>query len=212
MSKPPGSIPLERALADLGEIGAQLAATTLFRGYRAWTVGVTGAIAIVAAAVQAAIVPWPAADRTGYLAVWLTAAALSLAVVAGELMVRYRASNSVLLRQSILQAVELFLPCIVAGGGLTLAILRFLPASAALLPGLWATLFSLGVFSSCRRLPRACWLVGAHYLVAGMVLLASAPSGAAFSPWGMGITFGAGQTATAVVLYYALERSHDRAE
>jgi hypothetical protein len=81
-----------------------------------------------------------------------------------------------------------------------------------LLPGLWATFFSLGIFSSWRKLPRPCFLIGAFYLVAGTALVAAAERGQSLSPYGMGTTFGVGQLATAAVLYFTLERKHGPAE
>ena len=41
-------------------------------------------------------------------------------------------------------------------------------AIAALLPGLWQVFFSLGVFASCRLLPKAVALIGVFHLVAGL--------------------------------------------
>ena len=91
---------------------------------------------------------------------------------------------------------------------LTLAVVRFAPVGIPLLPGLWAMLFSLGVFASWRKLPRPSLLVGTFYLLAGTVLIGAADNMQSLSPYGMGITFGAGQLATAALLYFRLERKH----
>ena len=100
-----------------------------------------------------------------------------------------------------------FLPSLVAGGLLTLVIVKRASESVWMLPGLWALVFSLGVFASCRLLTRAVFLVGAWYLVCGILALAWGQGEAALSPWIMGISFGVGQLLTAVILHVTLERS-----
>jgi hypothetical protein len=42
--------------------------------------------------------------------------------------------------------------------------------------------------------------------MAGAQLLIMAPQGGSLAPWGMGLAFGLGQAASAVVLYWNLER------
>ena len=79
-----------------------------------------------------------------------------------------------------------------------------------MLPGLWAILFSLGVFASFRLLPRPTYWVGVYYLMAGACCLAWAQGEAAFSPWAMGLTFGIGQFLAAAILYWNLERDHEQ--
>jgi hypothetical protein len=56
--------------------------------------------------------------------------------------------------EMIHSALEQFLPGIVAGFLLTGVLLRCAPQSLWMLPGLWQVLFSMGVFASCRFLPR----------------------------------------------------------
>ncbi len=186
----------------------QISQCTLFRGYRALTVAATGLMAIAAAVVQPVVIPAPEHDLAGYLALWITVAAISLTLVAVQLAGDYLATHSEFARRGILQAAEQFAPCVLAGGLLTVFLARFVPSAAALLPGLWAILFSLGVFASWRRLPRACLFVGHFYLLAGVALIALAGDDTALSPYGMGITFGVGQLATAAALYFAFERKH----
>ena len=70
-----------------------------------------------------------------------------------------------------------------------------------MLPGLWQILFSLGIFASCRLLPRATFGVAVFYLASGLTCLALARGDAAFSPWAMGFPFGVGQLLAAAVLY-----------
>jgi hypothetical protein len=74
-----------------------------------------------------------------------------------------------------------------------------------MLPGLWQVLYSLGIFASCRLLPRATFGVAMFYLAAGLTSLTLARGDAALSPWAMGLSFGIGQFLAAGVLYRTLE-------
>src|SRR5262249_34208647 len=103
---------------------------------------------------------------------------------------------------------EQFCPCLAAGALLTIVLVRAAPESVWMLPGLWQIIYSLGIFASCRLLPRATFWVAAFYLVTGLTLLAVAPGDASLSPWAMALPFGAGQLLAAAVLYSTLERDH----
>ena len=105
-------------------------------------------------------------------------------------------------------AIRQLVPCLIAGAGITLAILRHAPDACWMLPGLWAVLFSQGIFASSRLLPKPIFAVGIYYLVAGLFTLMLANDLYAFSPWAMALTFGVGQLFTAAVLYWTLERNH----
>lgn len=212
MTEHGASLSLQEALARIGDIRAKMTEATLFRGYRAVPVATTGVLAIFAALAQAAWIPEPGQRAFEYVILWAGLAGLCLVLVTVQLTWRYRTSESALARRSILRAVEAFAPCVLAGGLTTVMVLRFALVAAPLLPGLWATFFSLGIFSSARRLPPACWLIGAFYLMAGTALLALAGDGRSLSPFGMGITFGVGQLATATMLYFTLERNRAPSE
>jgi len=201
---------LNEALAEITAIRAQIARTETFRGYRAATVGFTGLLGLAGAAVQAARIPNPGQNTTAYLALWVGIAAICVVAVGLELGRRCYLADSPLGRQVTWLAVQQFLPSIVAGGLLTCTLMRFAPESLWMLPGLWATLYSLGIFASCRLLPRATSWAGVYYLVAGVAALALARGDAALSPWAMAGTFGVGQLLIAAIFYFTLERSHGR--
>jgi hypothetical protein len=199
---------LVEALERIDVIRAHVERTGVFRGYKAATVGCTGLLAFLAAAVQSIVVPDPWGNVHQYLQLWIGVAAVSVIAVATELATRYVKSDSPLQRAQTLRAVEQFVPCLVAGASVTWAIVRFSPDAANLLPGLWAIMFSLGIFASCRQLPPSAVLIAVYYLAAGTACLAMSRGLNAFSPWAMAGTFGVGQLLTAVVLYLALERHH----
>jgi hypothetical protein len=203
---------LRQALTQLAEIREQLARTEVFRGYRSLTVGFAGLVGLAAAALQAVWLPKPTERLEAYLALWTGAAAINLAVVGVEMWFRVRMARTEVERLATLFAVEQFLPSLVAGGLLTLVIVRTASESAWMLPGLWAILFSLGVFASCQLLPRAVFVVGAWYLVGGVLALLWGQGAATLSPWSMGIIFGGGHLLAAAILHFTLERSSEQTE
>ena len=202
---------LDEALAQISEIRQQMAQAQVFRGYRSATTGFTVLVAAAAAVVQSWWVPDPLRHLDAYLAVWCAAALASIIVVGVEMAVRSRRSGSSLQRQITLVVVDQFAPCLVAGALLTYVVAQFTRELAWALPGLWAVLFSLGLFASRRFLPRGVFLIGGYYLLAGLVCLTLDPPARALSPWTMGLTFGVGQALTALFLYWTLERGHGRA-
>src|SRR5215468_4131980 len=199
---------LREALTQITEIRLQLARTEVFRGYRAVPVAFSGMVAVLAAVIQAATIVDPMVQFGPYLALWVGAAVVSALAAGLEMLVRARNAASPLTRELTWLAVEQFCPCLLAGALVTVVLVRAAPASLWMLPGLWQIVYSLGIFASCRLLPRPTFWVAVFYLGTGLAVLAGGPGGAALSPWAMGLPFGAGQLLAAAVLYRTLERDH----
>jgi hypothetical protein len=200
---------LHEALTQISEIRRQMARTEVFRGYRALPVAFSGVLAVVAASVQAVWLPEPSAQVPAYLGLWVGTAVVSGLAAGAEMAWRARGPSAGLRREITWLAVEQFVPCLAAGALLTVVLFRAAPEGLWMLPGLWQVLFSLGVFASCRLLPRATFGVALFYLAAGLTTLTMARGEAAFSPWAMGAPFGVGQGLAALVLYRTLECHHD---
>jgi hypothetical protein len=197
---------LHDALSQISEIRRQMVRTQVFRGYRSVTVGFSGLLALLAASVQNAVAPNPSGDFRPYLLLWLSTAAVSVAGVAIEMVVRGR--RSALAAEHTALAVEQFVPCLVAGMMLTGVVARFVPESRWMLPGLWSIVFSLGAYASGRLLPRPLFWAAGYYLIGGCLCLVYAKGPQSFSPWAMAVPFGGGQLLTAGILYWTLERRH----
>jgi hypothetical protein len=200
-------VELREALAQIAEIRQQVARTETFRGYRAATVAFSGFVALSAGVVQSAVIRDAQSDVAPYLTLWCGAALLCLVATGVEMAVRARRNASICATELTWLAVEQFLPSVVAGGLLTFVVARFAGGDVWMLPGLWAMLFSLGIFASYRLLPRATFWVGAYYLLASVFALSNGAE-MALSPWTMGGMFGVGQIAAAAILYQSLERTH----
>jgi hypothetical protein len=199
---------LHEALTQITEIRSQLARTEVFRGYRAMPVAFSGGVAILAAVIQAASIADPRAQVGAYLALWVGAAVVSALAAGLEMIIRARNAATSVTRELTWLAIEQFCPCLVAGALLTVVLVRAVPDSMWLLPGLWQIVYALGIFASCRLLPRPTFWVAVFYLGTGLWVLSLGPEDAALSPWAMGLPFGAGQMLAAAVLYRTLERDH----
>jgi hypothetical protein len=194
---------LDRALAEIGAIREQIARGAKFHGLGPTAFAATGSLAGLAALGQARWIPHPAAQVMAFLTLWIAVAAVSAAVIGYEMIARSRRLHSDLADEMIGAAVSQFLPAAAAGGLVTVVLMRFAPQSLWLAPGLWQITFGLGVFASCRFLPRPMPIVGAWYLALGLASLAFAQGPLAFSPWTMGVAFGVGQLLVALVLRFA---------
>jgi hypothetical protein len=199
---------LHKALGDINSIRKQMAHSTEFHGYGPATLASTGVLAVAAAGAQALWVPDPANHILAYLGIWVWTAAMSAALIGTEMFTRTRRIHSGMADEMIRMAVEQFLPSVGVGALLTLVLLRAVPDALWMLPGLWQVIFSLGIFSSCRFLPRAVAAVGAWYLLTGLGCIALADN-RALSPWAMGIPYGAGQLLVAGILLFTTHESSD---
>jgi len=182
---------------------------TEFRGYGPLSIASSGVLALAVATVQTHWLPDAAHDPGVFLVIWISTAAVSVALTTTETIARVRKVHQGFASQMLRAALEQFLPCIAVGIALTAVVSRVARTEAWMLPGLWALVFALGVFASCRFLPRQMFAVGVWYLIAGLVCLMIASGPRTLMPWEMGIPFGIGQLLVAAVLYYGFEDTRE---
>jgi hypothetical protein len=199
---------LNRALGDISSIRRQMARSTEFRGYGPATLAATGLIAVLAAGVQALLLPDPVSHISTYLSIWVCTAALSAALTGVQMYTRTRRMHSGMSQEMMHMAVEQFLPSVGAGLLITIVLVRYVPAALWMIPGIWQVIFSLGIVSSCRFLPRPMLAAGAWYLLTGLACIALGDS-RALSPWAMGIPYGAGQLLVAAILLFGAHEGTD---
>ena len=188
---------LQQALSEIHSIRNQVAHGTEFRGYGPASIAASGVLALLVAAVQTL---WMAKsgkpDPMIWLGVWAGTAVVSVLLTGAETFVRSRRMHVGFAKEMIRSAVAQFLPAVMVGFLLTVVMMRVAADECWMLPGLWELIFSLGVFASCRFLPRQMFAVGVWYLAAGLFCLAAGSTTQALSPWSMGVPFGVGQLLT----------------
>jgi hypothetical protein len=201
---------LNRALADILEIRAQIAAGTAFKGYGPTTVALTGIIGFAAATTQSL---WPnlfAYSAQAFVIFWLVTGGVCTAAICLEMQGRSRRLHSHLADTLINQALEQLFPAATASLFLPLFMIRFAAHSLWMMPGLWQLFVSLGVFASIRNLPRKMALGGVWYFLSGFICLILASNSHTLSPWLMGIPFLGGQLLMAAALFLSAEASHEK--
>jgi hypothetical protein len=192
---------LERALNDIQAMRSQIALGTEFRGYGPAAFATTGVLGALAALLQSLWIENPAAEILSYLGLWIATALLSAVIIGIDVVTRSRRVHSGLADEMVQSAAEQLLPAAVAGGLLTIVLVRYAPQSLWMLPGLWQIVLSLGVFAACRMLPAPLLAVGVWYLGTGLACLILASEAHALPPWAMGLPFGIGQLLTAALIY-----------
>src|ERR1700691_3695466 len=196
---------LQQALSEIQSIRCQVARGTEFRGSGPGSIAVSGILALLVAAVQAR---WMAnTDIAIWLGVWAGTAAVSVLLTGVETFARSRRVHVGFAREMVRSAVAQFLPAVMVGFLLTVVMMSVAAQECWMLPGLWELIFCLGVFASCRFLPRQMFAVGVWYLAAGLFCLAAGSVDRVLSPWAMGIPFGIGQLLVAAVLQFGFEES-----
>lgn len=192
---------LHKALGDISSLRKQVARSTEFRGYGPLTLAATSGMALAAAAGQAVWMPHPSGHILSYLAIWIGTAVAATSLIASQTVTRTKRIHSGLADEMLRMAIEQFLPSVLAGALITTVLYLYVPSSLWLLPGIWQIIFSLGVFSSCRFLPRRMVIAGAWYLMTGLICIGCG-NARALSPLAMGVPYGAGQLLVAGILYF----------
>lgn len=205
---------LRDALSDLKEIRAQLDRTTGFRGFRSVAVGFSGILATAGAVVQ---LNWQTGANGNvslieFLVIWGAVAVCSIAAALIEMSIRSVYGSTKLVWKTHKKLAMHIAPSFFVGGILTAAV-----ASSAqdiwLLPGIWALIYSLGLFACWQQLPRLTVWAAIYFLVGGTVCLGHCmlfrdTSSLQLTGWYMALLFGGGQFLLGWILYWTLERNH----
>jgi MFS family permease len=197
---------LNQALIEIRSIRRQVAQATEFRGYGPFTLFATAILAMFAGVAQAHWFPEPATHPGQYVALWLTTGFFSAALIATQMLTRADRLHSGMADEMVRMAVAQFLPAAVAGAVLPFVLLQITHSVFWMLPGLWQIIFSLGVFASCRCLPRPMLLVGAWFLLTGLacIRLGDARS---LAPATMSVPYAVGMALVAAIHYLSAKKA-----
>ncbi|MBB6144039.1 hypothetical protein HNQ77_001991 [Silvibacterium bohemicum] len=197
---------LNRALADIRNIRRQVAETTEFHGYGPLTLSATAGFALLAGAIQSHYLPEPAAHPAQYVALWLSTGVISAALIAAQMLTRVNRLHSSMADEIVRAAVAQFLPAGITGVILPLVLLHITKDVFWMLPGLWQIIFSLGVFASCRTLPRPMLLAGSWFLLTGMASV-SLGDVRALAPATMADSYAVGMALVAAIHYLSARKA-----
>lgn len=199
---------LNRALTDIRSIRRQVAQTTEFHGYGPLTLFTTAFLAVITGVVQTHWLPEPAALPAQYVGLWLTTALLSAALIATQMLTRSNRLHSGMADEMIQLAVTSFLPAAVTGAVLPFVLLRVAPTEVWLLPGLWQIVLGLGIFASCRGMPRLMLVAGVWFLLTGFACLFLGDT-RALAPLTMSGPFAVGMAYGATIHHLSAKNAHE---
>jgi hypothetical protein len=170
----------DRALDNLQFIRSAMERAGSFTAVPGWGMVVVGVTALMAA--------WLAtrqARDADWLAVWLGEAVIGVVVGGAAMVQKARAANDPLLSGPGRRFGLSFLPPIVVGALLTIALHRV--ALFTLMPGAWLLLYGTAVATAGAFSVRVVPLMGACFMLLGAVALFAPVS---WSPWLMAAAFG----------------------
>jgi hypothetical protein len=197
---------LNQALTDIRSIRRQVAQTTEFRGYGPATLFATAIIALLTGIVQAHWLPDPAAHPAQYIGLWLSTGVVCAALIATQMQTRANRLHSGMADEMIRMAVAQFLPAAIAGVVLPFVLQHVTMNVVWMLPGLWQIIFSLGVFASCRCLPRLMNLVGVWFLVSGLACISLGDT-RSLSPLAMSGAYTFGMAFVGAIHYFSFKKA-----
>lgn len=170
----------DRAMDNLRYIRETMERATPFTGISGWgemAIGATALVASVIAAQQPTFYSW--------VAIWLAEALISLLIAGWSMDRKARAAQVPLFSGSGRKAVFSLAPPVIAGGLLTIVLVRAGLTDAV--PGVWLLLYGTGVITGGMFSVRAVPAMGLCFMVLGAVALFSPP---AFANWFMAAGFG----------------------
>ena len=170
----------ERAMDNLRYIRETMERATAFTGISGWgevAIGVTALIAAVLAANQATFKAW--------LAVWIAEGLISLLIAGWSMDRKARAASMPLVSGPGRKAVFSLSPPIIAGGLLTLVLMR--ARLTNLIPGMWLLLYGTGVITGGMFSVSVVPVMGGCFMVLGAIALFAPP---ALANWFMAAGFG----------------------
>lgn len=196
---------VEKAVEQISEIHRQMVKSEVFYGFKPVTLLLVGLTAFAVAAVQTWLIP-PASEHV-FLIQWLIVGCIIIVVIYGNIIYNYLRSGSNFEIHQMVRVCMQFVPSLAAGSIITVVFFLMENSAVALLPGLWAILFGLGIFSMRPYLPRFIGWAALYYLSAGGLLLYLTAYNLSLSPWGMGLTFGTGHLFAALIMHLDIERN-----
>jgi hypothetical protein len=170
----------DRAMDNLRYIRETMERATPFTG-----ISGSGEIAIGTTALIASVIAAQQPNFKLWFAVWMAEALISLLIAGWSMDRKARATRMPLFSGSGRKAVFSLAPSIIAGGLLTLVLVR--GELVSLIPGMWLLLYGTGVITGGMFSVRAVPAMGLCFMGLGALALFSSP---AYANWFMAVGFG----------------------
>jgi len=170
----------DRAMDNLRYIRETMERATPFTG-----ISGRGEMAIGATALVASVVAAQQPSFNSWLAIWLAEGLISLLIAGWSMDRKVRAVKMPLVSGPGRKAVFSLSPPLIAGGLLTIMLVRAGLTNA--IPGVWLLLYGTGVITGGMFSVRAIPMMGLCFMGLGAIALFSPP---AFANWFMAIGFG----------------------
>ena len=170
----------DRAMDNLRYIRETMERATPFTG-----ISGRGEMAIGVTALAASLIAAQQLTFNSWLAIWLAEGLISLLIAGWSMDRKARAAQVPLFSGSGRKAVFSLAPPVIAGGLLTIVLVRAgLPTA---IPGVWLLLYGTGVITGGMFSVRAVPAMGLCFMILGAVALFCPP---AFANWFMAVGFG----------------------
>jgi len=170
----------ERAMDNLRYIRDTMERATAFTGVSGW-----GEVAIGTTALVATVIAARQPSSTGWLAVWVAEGVISLLIAGWSMDRKARAAQMPLMSGPGRKAVFSLSPPIIAGGLLSLVLMR--AGLTNLIPGVWLLLYGTGVVTGGMFSVGVVPIMGLCFMTLGAAALFAPPE---FANWFMAAGFG----------------------
>ena len=194
---------IDRALAEISNIRAQLATSTQFRGF---TPEMLVYVAVIFAAVTVAQTLWPeqlARNDISLVATWGGLHLVTTAAAAAEAMIRAKRLHGGMALSMWRSAMQVLGSIGAAATIITVNIALYAPEAIWLAPGIWLILIGLVGVAFQRVMPHRVWRVALFYILLGTIMLSIAGEQGHLTPSLIGIPLVLGNFATALILHNA---------
>lgn len=198
------SMEIDKALNQLSEIHRHLSKSEVYRGINPIALTAAGVMALLAGCIQ--YFYFSDMSPRIFVIYWGSVAFINIVVALCFIGYNFIYRENRFDRRKTLNTIGQFFPVIIAGFIITLAISATNKSGISYLPGIWAILFGLGIFSVRPYLDKQFIWVAVFFFIAGCKLLIMAVDNSSLSPWGMSITFSVGMIISSVILYWFDER------
>lgn len=195
---------INKALNQLSEIHRHLSKTEVYRGINPIALTIAGVLALIAGIAQH--IYFQNISPQMFVIFWGAIALANILIALIFIGYNFIYRENRFDRRKTLNTLGQFIPVIIGGFIITFVLSYANVETIQYLPGIWAVLFGIGIFSVRPYLDKQFVWVAIFFFVAGIKLFLMVKDGTSLSPWGMAITFSVGMILSSIILFWFDER------